>query len=70
MEEEEKESPTQGEGTLPGVIRQQALVVGLQKVLHLAQDIEPPVVQNLGQIRHTSHAHFLSWEVILIKIFF
>lgn len=55
---------------LPGVVRQQGLVVILQKVLHLAQDIEPPVVQNLSQIRHTSHAHLLSWKDILIHFFF
>lgn len=51
---------------LPCIIRQQGLVVVLQKVLHLVQDIKPPVIENLSQIRHTSHAHFLSWKDILI----
>lgn len=43
----------------PGVVGQQTLVVVLQQTLHLAHDVIFPVVQDLGQISHILHIHFI-----------
>lgn len=44
---------------VPGVVRQDGLVVVLQQVPHLGQDVEPPVVQDLRQVGHAAHVHLL-----------
>lgn len=49
-------------GLLPAVVGQQRLMVVLQETLHLGQDVEPPVVQNLGQVGHAPHADPLRWD--------
>lgn len=36
-------------------------MVVLQDPLHLAHDVELPVVQNLSQVGHAAHVHPLSW---------
>lgn len=36
-------------------------MVVLQDSFYLAHDVELPVVQNLSQVGHTTHAHPLSW---------
>lgn len=46
--------------SVPGVVRQDGLVVVLQEVPHLVQDVEPPVVQDLRQVGHAAHVHPLS----------
>lgn len=46
---------------LPGVVWQHRLVVVLQDSLHLAHDVELPVVQDLSQVGHAAHVHPLSW---------
>lgn len=46
---------------LPGVVGQNGLVVVLQDSLHLAHDVELPVVQDLSQVGHAAHVHPLSW---------
>lgn len=47
---------------VPGVVRQERLVVILQEPFHLVDDVEPPVVQNLGQVGHIAHVHPVSWD--------
>lgn len=46
---------------VPGVVRENRLVVVLQDFLDLSHDVEPPVVQNLSQVGHAAHVHPLSW---------
>lgn len=48
------------DASVPGVVRQDGLVVVLQEAPHLVQDVEPPVVQDLRQVGHTAHVHPLS----------
>lgn len=44
---------------VPGVVRQDSLVLVLQQVPHLLQDVKPPVVQDLRQVGHAAHVHLL-----------
>lgn len=58
---------------VPGVVWENRLVVVLQESIHLAHDVELPVVQNLSQVGHAAHVHPLSWardsDVMLLRWF-
>lgn len=46
-------------GGAPGIVGQQRLVVVLQETSHLSEDVEPPVVQDLGQVGHAADVDLL-----------
>lgn len=56
----ESESLIEPHESVPGVVRQQGLMVVLQESFYLVQDVKPPVIKHLSQICNSSHAYLLS----------